>query len=176
MTGAPPVVLREARVEDAAGLARVHVDGWRLGYAGLLPASLLDGLDADARAARWERNLREPAHASVRTWVAVVDREVAGFVSAGAGRDPGFEEVGEIWALYVHPDRWRAGIGGVLMEHALGELRGAGFEEAFVWVLEGNQRARGFYSRWGFAEDGGTKVASKDGVPLHERRMRRSLA
>ena len=55
----------------------------------------------------------------------------------------------------MEPERWRAGAGRALLaavEHALTD---AGFAEATLWVLEQNERARRFYERAGWHDDGG---------------------
>ena len=44
------VRVRAATADDAAGVARVHVDSWRATYKGLMPDAVLDGLSVDNRA------------------------------------------------------------------------------------------------------------------------------
>ena len=48
--------------------------------------------------------------------------------------------------LYVHPDHWRAGIGGQLLEHAR-KLSPGGL---WLYTLQINTNARGFYEKNGF--------------------------
>ena len=48
-----PVVVRPVTVDDAWGLAAVHVASWQWAYAGLLPAGQLAALSVEDRAARW---------------------------------------------------------------------------------------------------------------------------
>ena len=43
------VVVRLAHVDDAAGIADVHVRSWQEAYAGIVPDSYLTGLDAHER-------------------------------------------------------------------------------------------------------------------------------
>lgn len=43
---------RDAVVEDAPGIARVHVESWRAAYAGLMPQAVLDDLSVGASAER----------------------------------------------------------------------------------------------------------------------------
>jgi ribosomal protein S18 acetylase RimI-like enzyme len=58
--------------------------------------------------------------------------------------------IGELYALYVAPAWWSAGIGRALMERVLSEVRGEGYPRITLWVLEENTRARRFYERSGF--------------------------
>ena len=47
--------VRRARVEDAAEIARVHVDSWRTTYAGLVPADHLASLSYERFEQNWLR-------------------------------------------------------------------------------------------------------------------------
>lgn len=56
--------------------------------------------------------------------------------------------------LYVRPEAWGTGVAARLHDRAL-EALGPGI--ARLWVLEENQRARRFYERRGWREDGSTR-------------------
>ena len=47
------VTIREARIEDAAGMAKVHVDSWRTTYAGIVPDTYLANLSYARREIFW---------------------------------------------------------------------------------------------------------------------------
>ncbi len=47
------VIVREATVADAAGIAVVHVEAWRSAYADIVPAAFLAELSVAARAEAW---------------------------------------------------------------------------------------------------------------------------
>lgn len=66
----------------------------------------------------------------------------------------GYEDWGEIASFYTHPAQRGRGYGGLLFEETLRRLKADGFENAFVFVLRENERARRFYSAHGFAWDG----------------------
>jgi GNAT superfamily N-acetyltransferase len=169
-------VVREAVVDDALGIARVHVAGWQVGYASLLPEGYLDRLSVDARAQRWAATLREPDARAVATLVATRDADVVGFVTVGRSRDDDAEkDVGELWGIYVDPKHWGAGVGHALHEGAIGALRAVGLTAATLWVLRGNDRAIGFYRQHGWTADGATKTDWRDDVRLDEERYRRTL-
>ncbi len=67
-------------------------------------------------------------------------------------------ETGELYAIYLHPDWWSAGVGRALTETVLTTLREAGYRRVVLWTLTGNVRARRFYERAGFTPDGTTNV------------------
>lgn len=99
--------------------------------------------------------------------------DVVGFASLGACRDD--EGVGELFAIYVLPRRWGTGAGRALLERGEEFLRGAGFTQAILWVLEGNDRAERFYRAAGWEHDGGRKIESFQGAELTEIRYRKPL-
>ena len=61
------------------------------------------------------------------------------------------------------------------MAAAVDELRVLGFDEAILWVLDGNTRARRFYELAGWQPDGAEKQMVWRGVEVHEVRYRRAL-
>ena len=51
------IQIRAAVPEDAASMARVHVDSWRSTYAGIVPAEYLAGLSYPNRESLWKELL-----------------------------------------------------------------------------------------------------------------------
>lgn len=150
--------IREATAADARPIARVHVEGWRWGYRGLLPDETLATLDVDERERWWTGILGGDAGRSTR-FVATDDGgRVIGFVSCGpASSDedvPPPEGAGEVYAIYLLDGVQGTGVGRGLLARAMHALRGNGFEHAVLWVLEANDRSRRFYEAAGWAWDG----------------------
>ena len=87
-----------------------------------------------------------------------------------AARDEHAPGSGELWGIYAHPDAWSTGVGHALITAVEQALRSDGHETAYLWVLEGNERAARFYERHGWASDGARKVDTRPGLVLHERR------
>ena len=81
------------------------------------------------------------------------------------------EKVGEVWAIYVHPEYIGKNIGKELFSIATNKLVAQGYKEITVWVLSKNKLARNFYERQGFTTDGGEKMHSS----LLEVRYRKKL-
>ena len=156
--------IRRAIVDDAPELARVHVDSWRAAYRGLVPDAFLERFEYHWR----EKRFREALAAGTQeTYLIRVDEQVVGFLTLGAARDPDLdaERTGEIWGIYVSPDAWRRGIGRTLAGKAERILRSRGYEDAVLWVLEANGRARRFCEAMGFAPDGESREMNW-GAPL----------
>ncbi|TXR52866.1 GNAT family N-acetyltransferase [Quadrisphaera setariae] len=176
----PDLATRPATVDDAAGIARVHVLGWQVGYRELLPGSFLAELSApgalERRTTTWAGWLDDGADVTV-----AVDGEgrVLAFCSCGPSRDEDAAEgTGEVYALYADPDAWGAGAGFAAHRGVLRRVAERGFEAATLWVLEGNTRARQFYERQGWVLDtapGSRKTEEIGGAELAEVRYRRDL-
>ena len=135
---------------DIDEVAAVHMRTWQAAYAGIVPAEFLDALKIEVFVAR----RRENKHGT--TLVAVLDGTIVGFAHLGPYReddgslDPGH---GELYALYVAPERWGTGAGRALIEAAEQELART-YRNVRLFVLEENHRARRFYERAGWRPDG----------------------
>lgn len=166
-------LVRAATVDDATGIAEVQVASWRSAYRGLLPQQLLDGLDVGRRAAHWRRNIEDPT--STVHVAADPAGHVGGFIAVGHSQDEDQAgAVGALFAVYLLPQLWSRGIGGRL--HAAGVAAlAARFEEATLWVLDSNARARTFYERHGWQLDGAVKRETIEGTDMDVVRYRRPL-
>lgn len=170
--------VRTATVEDAEAIAVVQVRSWQVAYRGHLPQDYLDRRDPVQGRQRWtEWFERNPAPAAVF----VAEQEtggVVGFISVApcgeTGTDP--RSVGQVQAAYVLPEHWGQGAGRLLMTAALHRLRETGFQEAILWVLATNDRARRFYEAGGWRPDGTEKTEAARGFAVHEIRYAIRLA
>lgn len=93
-----------------------------------------------------------------------------GFAAAGPCRAD--DDLGELYAIYTHPDTWRSGVGTSLLHAATSHLRNVGFDEAVLWVLPGTTRARHFYEAWGWHADGAQRDEEVHGIVVPELRYR----
>jgi GNAT superfamily N-acetyltransferase len=172
------VELRDATPADAPALAAVQVASWRAAYRGLMPDEVLAGLSVPDIERVWsDRFTDRPPRTSVV--VATEVRRLVGFAAAGPPLVPGDRAdptVGDLYALYLHPDHWGRGIGTPLQTAALDRLVTHGYTHAGLWVLDGNRRALRFYLRTGWTDTGRTRIdRGPQDVELRERRLRRNL-
>ena len=177
------MLIRPATPADAHGIAVVHVLGWREAYRGLMPQAVLDDLSIVDRTEGWRQILaarergEEPEGPRSRALVAAdpgTDR-ILGWATYGEPRESG-PHGGELWGLYAHPGLWSRGVGHALLTAVEESLRADGARSAYLWVLEGNDRAATFYERHGWVEDGEVKVEERPGLRLHERRRVKLLS
>ena len=175
MADAP--VIRPAEVGDAGQIGLIHVRSWQSAYRGKIPQDHLDGLDPAERAGRWRRTLETIDRSRASILVADSGAGVIGFAGYGPSRDadadPG--RTGQLATIYLLPQAWGTGTGRELMAAAVGGLAALGYAEATLWVLDSNDRARRFYAKAGWAEDGVTQVDDSLGITLNEVRYRLRL-
>mgnify|MGYP002624588398 CR=1 FL=1 len=162
-------------MKDTAQIAAVHVQSWQAAYRGLLPDDFLENLSLERRIEQWQRALSIPANDVL---VYEDEVQVVGFVSYGRTRDEDLDQqkTGEIYAIYLLPDRWGKGFGAALMREGLARLEKQGYQAVSLWVLAGNERAIHFYEQFGFKSDGTTKIENRSGgLELHEVRYVRDF-
>ena len=161
--------VRDATVDDARGIAVVHIDTWRDAYAGIVPNDYLAAMDYDSREQRWREGISAP-DGPIR--VVCADGRVVGWSCYGPTRDDDVRgSVGELYGIYVSSAYWGAGVGPALMDDAL-RWMSVRYRFATLWTLEQNARARAFYERTGWAFDGTTKDDDRGTFVLNEVRYR----
>jgi len=142
------LVIRPAEVQDADGIAHVHVTAWQETYRGLMPDSVLDTLSIQRRAEQWKNSLADPTDLYHATIVAEVSERIIGFINYGREREGDVDYRGEIFALYVLKDFHGRGLGRRLMQEAVTGLLAQKLASMLVWVLAENP-TRHFYEHLG---------------------------
>lgn len=147
------LTLHPCTPDDCDDLARLHIEGWRSSYGGLVDQAYLDGLDTTARAQDWRGWLAGGTRAIIAR---DADGNGCGFVAFSKlmTPPPGMSPVrplytAEILAIYILPAYWRVGLGRRLMAAAAESLRGDKHKSLCLWVLEKNTRAVSFYKALG---------------------------
>lgn len=168
------MTIRSAAASDAERIAEINIASWRAAYQGLLAAGTLAAMDPTRLADEWRGSIEVPEGPEVRLWVIERAGEIFGYSRTGPSRDADArpEEVAEVYGFYLDPDSWGRGAGRLLMDHVVEDLAGRHFEEATLWVVDRNERARSFYERLGWTHEPGPKNTCF-GAP--EVRYRRSL-
>ncbi|MGA2259330.1 MAG: GNAT family N-acetyltransferase [Thermoguttaceae bacterium] len=165
------VHIRPATARDADAITEVHLASMREAYRELLGADELARIDAQDRANRWREHL---AGGGSTTLLAEANGRPVGFVDFGACRDDDLSgSVGEVMAVYVHPEAWGRRFGERLMREALEQLRSSDLDPVVLWIVEGNHRAIAFYERLAFAWDGAIRHHEMFGRAVTVVRLRR---
>jgi GNAT superfamily N-acetyltransferase len=146
--------------DDCDELGRVHMAVWRDTYAAVMPADYLASLRSERSAQRWRELAQRPADAGQRTLVLRDEHErIVGFASAGPSRDDDAPTAWELYAVNLAPTARGTGVADLLLDELLGG------RDATLWVVEANARARAFYARRGFVDEGGRSEHEATGTP-----------
>ena len=138
-------MIRGAHADEAEALAAIQRDASLAANAHIFPPELYPFPLAEI-VERWRESLNDEA-------VTVLVHEEGGSPVGVAGSRAGWLD-----GLYVLPEWWRRGVGRALHDEVLQRQRAGGVERCHLWVLEHNDRARRFYERLGWAENGDTRV------------------
>jgi ribosomal protein S18 acetylase RimI-like enzyme len=142
----PAVRLRPATAQDAEAVARIWADGWCDGHLGKVPEALVAARTAESFRSRAAQRIGD-------TTVAVVGatEQVAGFVMVVDD---------EVEQVYVSAEHRGTGVAGLLLAEAERLVAAAGHRQAWLAVVPGNTRARLFYQRRGWADEGSFSYAA----------------
>jgi ribosomal protein S18 acetylase RimI-like enzyme len=154
--------LRAGRPQDVDAIAAIWHRGWRDGHLGLVPEELV--------AARTERSFRGRAAERVgEMTLAEVDGAIAGFVLVSGG---------EVEQVYVATGHRGSGVADLLLREAERLVAANGHARAWLAVVPGNGRARAFYERNGWRDEGPFLYPAPTGdgpIPLSCRRYTKQV-
>ncbi|WP_306368927.1 GNAT family N-acetyltransferase [Nocardiopsis sp. CC223A] len=154
--GVPPRI-RRAVPADAPAIAAVHVASWHAAYHGLIAREHLANLDADRLAGIWARRLGGALTLpGAGCLVAEGPDGVVAYSGFVPGTDPDDADrtVADLETFYSLPGVWGTGVNRRLWEETLAAMTAGGTGHGVLWVLEGNARARRFYTATGWRDTG----------------------
>lgn len=140
--------IRSAQIADAPAIARVHVDGWRTTYRGIVPDDVLANLATERRERSWAGRLSKQDSAEFVYVAEDAAGDIVGFASGGPEREQDPVYTGELYAIYLLADQQGKGIGRLLTRAVTERLATMGHGAMLVWVLAKNP-ARHFYAALG---------------------------
>ena len=140
------MLIREATLADAEGIAIVHVDSWRTTYKDIMPSDFLDKISYEKRKDIWIKNITSDEN---HVYVAENNEgKIVGFISGGKREKNKVEDSGDLTAIYILENSQRMGIGKKLIKELFFKFEELGFKTIFVEVLEDN-KSRYFYEAFG---------------------------
>lgn len=139
------IEIRQATLEDAREIARVHDEAWRSTYQGIIPHLHLQNMISRRGPDWWKRSLRRGAG----LWLLVYNGTPQGYAAFGDARFTPVAGAGEIFELYLAPPYMGVGLGRRLFHATCGELERRGRQSLIVWALAENEPACTFYARLG---------------------------
>ena len=167
-----------ATAADLQEIVRIHRETWRLAYAQLLPAEVLDTLDADDA---WALAVGQGAvlKATEGEWTvgfAVASKAPEEEVARADGSLPADAETTALVSVLVEPRWGRRGHGTRLVAEASRRLKESGATRGIAWVPEADKASKNFYERLGWTGDGTVRTLDAGGRPLREVRVSGELA
>jgi ribosomal protein S18 acetylase RimI-like enzyme len=157
------LMIKKAKIEDAAAIAHVQVESWKTTYAGIVSDIFLSSLNKEERTLRWQEQILGD-HSSI--FVAEDETGIFGFVAGGEIREKLDDYDAELYAIYLLHERQKQGIGRTLSNRLASALQAKGFTNMLVWVLERNPSVL-FYKSLG-AVQVSRKVIDIGGAELQE--------
>lgn len=175
--------VRSAEVSDAAEIARIQLSTWRTAYSELLPAEVLDNLDAGQTEEQWRDTLE---HGPASVMVATEGTSTVGFCAAGRAPDeeaasadgtppPDAAGTALISTLLVEPRWGRRGHGGRLLGTVAHRLAAGGATRGITWVPEADTASLAFFQHIDWNPDGTVRTLDAGGRPVRELRLSGSL-
>ena len=147
------VTIRLARADEAEVLFEIQKAASLAGLGHIFPADRFPYPDEPVRE-RWLAVVAEPSHQAL---VAETDGDAVGVAAIDGDWLNGF---------YVRPEWWGGQVAPALHDATVDVIRGSGAARAHLWVLEANTRARQFYERRGWRENGTTRVVEYPPQPV----------
>ena len=129
------------KTDDMLAVSNIYEQSWKCAYRGIIPDEYFDS---------------------------ILTGQLLGTSSYCKSRIEGMDDWGEIVSIYLLPEAMHKGYGKKLMQAVISELKTMGYQKVYLWVLEKNISARGFYERFGFMLSGRITTDTFAGKELKE--------
>ena len=167
--------VRPATVDDIEAFEAVRIATWKTCFRGIVSDEFLDGLTLPPHRIQRCRDMIEDSEGSA-VFVACTGDQIIGMGMAEQASDAGLEsDVGDVRALYVHPDWQGRGVGRALLDALTTALRTRGYRATVLWTLRDLTPTRRFYEATGWTFDGTEDTHDWHGL-VHLVRYARDLA
>lgn len=149
------MTIKPATLEDAQTLASIHLPAQQKAYSGIVDAEYLAQQTVEGYTRNWAGWIEDPNN-PISVFISYDAGNPAGFICIGPLRTPppGTSKIrpaypSEIYAVHVHPDCWGKGHGRALMAQGAKSVKEQKQNALCLWVIEKNEKARGFYDHLG---------------------------
>jgi len=139
------ITIKKVEKEDIAKVKELLLETWIDTYGAIMSEDTISKITSI-----WHDPARLEAQANDEKIIfqAAIDNfgEMIGLITIG--KNDG--DTADLLRLYIHPDKQRQGIGNILLEQALKELKE--YKRVRLEVEEANQKGKSFYYKFGFKE------------------------
>lgn len=140
--------IRKAKNDDTSSVAFINAESWQTTYSGIVAQDFLETITQEQQLPRAKRLVESPDLSCI---VAEnkLSKEIVGFACFGKNREPKVDADCELQAIYLLEAYQGFGIGKMLFEYGIKELKEKSKQRMMVSVFEANKAARFFYARQG---------------------------
>ena len=150
------VEVRMAKPAEAPMLAAIMVQSFRTAFQELVSKETLEQCaDLQNCTAMLARVCENP---QIHSYLAVLDGKTCGELFWTG------EAEAELIALHSLPEVWGRGVGAILLQRALEDMKTAGVKRVVLWAFRENSRARRFYEKNGLKANGAERISEFDGA------------
>lgn len=155
---------------DLREVDELYVAAWKAGYIGLLPQDYLDSLTSKIADRSPKSYFFDEG-----SFVILDGTQIAAHCHVRPAAESKMRGWGEIHTMYALPQFWGKGHAGELLDYAANWLYERGFDDVYLYVLEGNERAERFYAKHGFTLTEDTIQCEVGVKTVTDRRMVKSF-
>jgi len=141
-------LIRKANSQDISGIAFVNAESWQTTYRGIIDQDFLKTITPEQQLPRAKR-LAESTELNCIVAENKLTKEIVGFACFGQNREPKVDADCELQAIYLLEAYQKLGLGKMLFEFGVQELKNKSKQRMTVSVVEANTPARLFYERQG---------------------------
>ncbi|WP_366296680.1 GNAT family N-acetyltransferase [Paenibacillus sp. AN1007] len=140
------MLIREAVMNDAEGIAKVHVDSWRTTYHEIIPEKFLNSLSYEQRTELWIENIGKTDDFVILA--ENTEGKIVGFADCWKRETNTVTDAVDLTSIYILKAYQGIGLGKQLLKHIFHHSNALGYQRIFVNVLEDN-KTRYFYEHYG---------------------------
>ena len=141
------IIIRKVEEKDIPSIADIQVNGWKTAYKGIIDDIVLNTMNKEEKIERLKSNYKKNGFI-----IAELKNEVVGFCRYINSNEftPDMQNIDcEITALYVKSNLKYNGIGTMLFQFVIDELKRENKTKMILWCLKDNEPSKKFYTKIG---------------------------
>lgn len=149
--------------ENAFEYARINALSWAQSYKAIVDQTFLDKINTIDEIVKMRQNLVNGINDGSKRFLLKKDGKYVGLFRVRKTKYEGYESYGELGALYLLDEAKNKGLGKILFQEAIKELKNMGYNKMIVGCLEGNP-SNDFYKYMGaiFEKKNPIKIGEQD--------------
>jgi L-amino acid N-acyltransferase YncA len=121
----------------------VNISVWQTTYRGIIHETVLNDMTPDSLRQKWDRTVANTTEQIC--YVAVLEKNVIGYVVCGKNRNDALKFDWELYAIYLLAEHQGKGVGKQLFIRAIEEMKKHKVHSFILFVLKENHATRKFY-------------------------------